>query len=411
MKTPTSARTPTADPPPARVAMIGRGIVSALAAFLLAVTVVRNAGVHALSEANPQRAAAIWAGHPDVQLSLGLIEIAQASRDRRPVPQSVFAGIDAAALNAPLAPEPFLVRGVQASLAGNNRQAELDFAAAQHRDPRSLPAAYFLADRYFRVNDVRHGLTQIAMLSRLAPGGTVSLAPHVAAYARDRANWPRMRALFRSEPRLGEVALQVLAGDPANTATILALAGPEQHGPAATWLRPLLSSLVGSSRYAEARAVWAGVSNARSTPGNLLFDPEFQDAGPPPPFNWELAASGLGLAERRPGGGLHLMFYGQDDGMLARQLLVLQPGSYRLTLRIQAGGSHSESLFWTVRCDKAGQELARVRMDQAARGWNFQVPAGCPAQWLDLTGSAPELPQPSDVTISNLVLTRGGPGA
>ena len=66
----------------------------------------------------------------------------------------------------------------------------------------------------------------------------------------------------------------------------------------------------------------------------LLFDPDFSKPEPPPPFNWALTSSTVGLAERQPGGRLHAIFYGQEDGALARQLLVLPPGRYHFSMRL-----------------------------------------------------------------------------
>ncbi|MES2120711.1 MAG: hypothetical protein V4513_09070 [Pseudomonadota bacterium] len=390
--------------------MIARGLVALIAALLIGVVAVRNAAVQAWSETAPKRANAAWSDHPDAQISVAMIEIAQAIRNRQVVPATAFRRIDAAALRAPLAPEPFLVHGVKADLAGDSAAAERDFVAAQRRDPRSLPAAYFLAERYFRNGDARRGLVQIAVLSRLAPGGRESAAPYLAAYAQNRANWPQLRALFAAEPSLGDSALQTLALDPANAPIILALADQRQREASATWVPTLLSRMVAAGRYGDARAIWASVSGVRANDQTLLFDPGFGQASPPPPFNWDLTSSTVGIAERVSGGSLHTVFYGQEGGPLARQLLVLSPGTYRLSSRVAGGSSRPESLYWLVRCDKANTELGRVRLDLAARGWTFQVPASCPAQWLELTGSAPDLPQQSEVTVTGLSLTRGGGG-
>src|SRR3954451_10674077 len=138
-----------------------RRLLALAVALLLAVLVVRNAAVEALADRNPDAAARIWAGHPTAQLSLALTEIGRAARERKPVQPAVFELVNDAATKAPLAPEPFLVRGVQAQLAGNVRLAIADFEAAQFRDPRSLAARYFLADAYFRTGDARHGLQEI----------------------------------------------------------------------------------------------------------------------------------------------------------------------------------------------------------------------------------------------------------
>lgn len=392
--------------------MIARGIAALIAALLVGSLVVRNAAVQAWYQDQPRRAVAAWSGDPAAELSLGMIEIAESTRDRKPIPGEVFARIDAAARRAPLAPEPFLVHGVQASMRGDQQAAARDYAAAQRRNPRSLPAAYFLADHYFRAGDAPQGLAQIGLLARIAPQSGASMAPYLALYAKDRRNWPELRLLFKSNPMLGDRALQMLAEDPANVQIILGLANERQRSAAATWVQPLLTRMVDAGDYAGARVIWASMSKAHLSPQTLLFDPNFTQVGPPPPFNWDLASSTTGLAERRPGGLLHLMFYGQEDGLLARQLLVLAPGSYRLSMRLQPGATHPEALNWTMRCARGNQELARVALDQAsAHGVNFQVPGNCGAQWLELNGSAPDLPQQSDVSISALSLTHGGAGA
>ena len=47
----------------------------------------------------------------------------------------------------------------------------------------------------------------------------------------------------------------------------------------------------------------------------------------------------------------------------------------------------------------------------AARGWQFQVPAGCQAQWLKLSGVSADVPQPVDISIDGLTLSKGPSGA
>lgn len=266
--------------------MIWRGAAAVVVALLIAVLAVRNAAVQAWAQVDPQRAVAVWSGHPDAEMSLAMIQIAQAMRDRKSVPPGVFQRIDRAALRSPLAPEPFLVHGVAAGLAGNGAAAERDFIAAQHRDPRSLAAAYFLADRYVRSGDVERGLKQIAVLSRLAPGGPANVAPYLATFAANRSNWPPLRALFRDEPALGDAALQALAIGQANAPAILALANSRQRSPSASWVPILLGRMVAAGQFTQARAVWAWVSKIEVGPGTLLFDGGFSNAAPPPPFNW-----------------------------------------------------------------------------------------------------------------------------
>lgn len=388
--------------------MIARRLIVSVVALLLAVTIVRNSGVDALASDSPARAAQFWPSHPATEIGLAMTEIATAARLRSAVPPRVFDRIDDAARKAPLAPEPFLVHGVQAQLAGHQDAAERAFRAAEWRDPRSLPAHYFLAERYFAKRDAENALREIASLAKLSPNGISASAPYLAAFARDPSNWPRMKVLFRANSRIEEAALLELARDWRNAPAVLALVSPEQRSARATWLPALVNSLVNAGQYAKARAIWASVSGVGAA-APPLFDAGFSNPEPPAPFNWTFASSTLGLAERQSGGRLHAIYYGQEDGALAKQLLVLRPGRYRLSMRLLSGSSHPEALNWSVTCMGTQSPIASVPLNVAAsRGLSFDVAPNCPAQLLQLNGISADLPQQSDVTITDLKLVGEG---
>jgi hypothetical protein len=319
--------------------------------------------------------------------------------------------MDDAAAKSPLSPEPYLVRGVQAQVDGDEDGAEKAFLAAQWRDPRSMPAAYFLANDYFRTGRALQGLQQTVTLARLSPSGAQAAAPFVAAYAQDRANWPKMRALFQSQGWLEGGVLSALARDPRNTEAILALADASHRTPDSNWLPILLSSLITSGDYARARAIWSSIGGGHA-PVDTLFDARFSAPEPPPPFNWSFASSTIGLAERQPGARLHVIFYGNVDGVLASQLLLLPPGTYRMEMQLVGAPVHPEALQWSLRCDKSQDALASATADEvASRGWEVKVPAGCQAQRLELSGRSGDIAQQSDVTITGLALKKVGGNA
>ena len=383
--------------------MIVRRLLVLAVALLLAVLVVRNAAILALAERSPAEAFKIWPGHPAAQIGLGMTEIGTAAREQKPVAGATFNLINDAAAKAPLAPEPFLVRGVQVELIGKADLATQAFMAAERRDPRSLPARYFLADIFYRSGDPRRTLEQIGALSRLAPNGTQTLAPYLAAYAKDRAAWPYLRDLFRSNPELADASLTALAHDPAYANAVIALAGRESAAQS-SWAPTLVNSLVNTGQYAKARAVWAAASALRVPAGLIVYDAGFADSTASPPFNWTLTSSTVGLAEREPGGRLHVIFYGQEDGVLASQLLVLTEGVYRLSMNVAGDRQRLRAMSWSLRCDRSPKPFASVGLDAIARGWVVAVPAGCPAQWLELSGASGEISQQTEVTISALKL-------
>jgi hypothetical protein len=388
-----------------------RAALAIVAALLVAVQVVRNAAVQAFAVNSPASASKAWSGHPASEIGVAMTDIAVASRARRAIPSSAFGEIADAAVKAPLAPEPFLVRGVRAGLAGDSASAERAFAAAQWRDPRSLPAAYFLADHYMRSGQVRPGMRQVAALARLSPGGGTAAIPYLSQYAADSANWPAVRELFRANPPLAQPVLAALALDMRTVPAVLALADPKQRGNP-QWLAPLVDTLIKAGDYPRARSVWARFAGGGAQSGELIHDAAFADPVTPPPFNWLLTSSTVGLAERQKGGRLHVLFYGDEDGTLASQLLLLSAGTYRLSMKLLGEPSRAHSLTWSLWCDKAAQPVSSVTLDvAAARGWQFQVPAGCGAQWLKLSGTSADIPQQDDVSVAGLSLAKVGPGA
>lgn len=391
--------------PRASGGVLFRLVVVLTAAGLLAIQVVRNSVVAGFATTKPAEAFRAWSDHPAVELSLAMTQIAQASRAGRQAPRAAFAMIGDAAIKEPLAPEPFLVRGVQAELARDGATAQRAFEAAQWRDPHSLPAAYFLADRYVRTAQVARGLREIAALARLSPYGTGLVAPYLAAYAAEPANWPELRKLLGANPDLADPTLIALARNAATAPAVLALADRREKARNAPWLAPLLATLTSAGQYGEARAIWQRMTGVSST--DLLYDASFRDKASPPPFNWALTSSSVGLAERQAGGRLHVLFYGEEDGFLASEMVLLQPGEYRLSMQLLGDQARARELNWSIWCDKVEAPIASTRLDvAAAHGWTFKVPVACPAQWLKLSGVSGEMPQQADVTIAGLSLER-----
>ncbi|MBV9527163.1 hypothetical protein, partial [Sphingomonas sp.] len=386
-----------------------RGVLAVAAALLIAVAVVRNAVVAQFAEVRPRLAAAVWPEHPDAQLWSALTDIAAAARAGKPVDPKVLQSVNDAADKDPLAAEPFLVRGVRDHLAGNESLAAAAYEEAEDRDGRSVPARYFLADHFLRIGDGRDGLREAAMLARMVPNGIGALAPFVATYAKDPGNWAELGTMFASDPQLGNATLSTLAKDPRDSDLVLRLSTLQPRGTVQSWMDVLISSLVADGEFAKAHQVWRSTGQVNGAADALIYDPAFRDASAPGPFNWTLTSSALGLAERRPGGRLHVIYYAQDDGVLASQLLVLSPGRYRIAMQASGDLRNVGLLSWRLTCANSPKELFGLRLGASTQG-SFDVPGGCAAQRLELMGSAPDLAQAVDVTISGLSLTRESSG-
>lgn len=331
--------------------------------------------------------------------------IGAAGAARRPVGADLIRSIFDAARRAPLAPEPFLVRGVALQLAGKEADAGGAFAAARDRDPRSAAAHFFLADHYGHIGQPDLAMTELGRLVRLVPGSSSRLAPQIAAAAREPGALPAARALIADNPQLRDDLLLVLAGDAANADLVAALA-PAGGGP---WLSPLVGRLVAAGEYQRARSLWqrGRLANSGQT-GSGLTDPDFR-LRDKPPFGWSLASGNSGVAEPFQGGGLHVVYFGRDRLVAASQLLLLPPGHYLLSY-VAASDGELASMQWVASCDRGGAILGSAALGIAgARGraaMAFAVPANCPAQRLKLIGSPGDTATTLDVRLSSLQLRR-----
>lgn len=388
--------------------MVGRAITAVILALFLSVLVVRNAFIDAYGVQEPSRAAAVWPDHPSVVLALGLAEVGSSAAAGRPISPTTVRRMLATAARAPLAPEPFLVRGVEAQVAGDASLALRAFIEARRRDPRSIPARYFLAGHYLQNGDTQRGLAEISALTQLVPQSLGGVAPQLAAFARISGGAAQVKMLLREQPQLEPSLLDVLAANPDDAPLALSLWSGRTGDQDRPWQQRLVNGLVAAGRYREARAAWSRFDGG-SKPGNGLADPRFEGHDLAP-FGWTLESGAAGVAEPQGGGQLHILYYGRDDLVLASQLLLLRPGSYRLAMRVNGAPPAARNLSWLVRCKPDLREIASIGLASAKGGVlaaDFSVPAqGCEAQQLDLLGAAPELPEQVDLTIADLRLWR-----
>jgi hypothetical protein len=250
---------------------------------------------------------------------------------------------------------------------------------------------------------VAAGLMEMHALVGLQMAGSEALGPALVAYARSPGAIPQLRTFCRRYPTMEAGILNMLATDAANADLVLALAR-NVRTPQPDWRINLLNALVADKAYARALQTWARLSGERPALGP--FNPAFARSPAPPPFNWQFPQSADGVAEPDGKGGLTVLYYGRERAVLARQLIVLPPGAYRLAMRVEGGGS-AGLLRWSVRCADGDAIIALVPLPVGAGAGTVQVPDGCAAQWLELEGTPVEAPRTIELTIRDLRLSRG----
>ena len=377
---------------------------------LLAFQVVRSAAVRAVPDSS--LAATLWPSHPGVRLTKMMREIGSRAARGESLPPALLSDVDRYAVQVPLAPEPYLVKGALAQLERDDARADRLFLHARALDPRSEAARYFLADRFMRIGQTSRALSEMAVLAKMVPGVSEQFAPALAVFARSPGAAAPLKEMFRSSPEFEPPVLTALASDAGNADLIMRLwsgnvaaASP----PGMNWKERLVQALVDKQDYARARSIWSRLSGVQA-PANGIFNPDFGDRAAPPPFNWRFLSKG-GVAEPNKEGGLEVIYFGRLDAPLAEQLLRLRPGRYTLGMAVSASGSNGSNVNWTVQCLPGGSPIARLPLlaEQVGKriAATFVVPDdGCPAQQLQLSGTAGEFPKSVEFTVSDLRLTR-----
>lgn len=377
----------------------GRFAAVAILATLLGFQIVRSAAV-ADRKSVPGLASTLWPSHPRLLSEGAFLAIAKSAPGGRQVPEATRTDVRRVAISAPLLPDPFLIEG---AIAETERRpaAEPLLLEARKRDPRSRGARFLLADRYLRAGRITDALIEIQALVVLQPGSAEVFVPALVNYARTPGSVPELRAFFKQRPGLEPRVLSLLAADPANADLVLSLATVAKPNP--DWRGILVSALASAGQYRKAYAVWEKLSGVRAAHG--LFNPAFAKLDAPMPFNWHFPETADGVTEPDGHGGVEVLYYGRAGAVLARQMLLLGPGTYGLSLRVADPAGEVGAIRWALRCANADRKIVEIPLRAGAVGASFTVAADCPAQWLELVGVPGDVPRTTELTLSRLRLS------
>lgn len=395
-----------------RIRELPKIILLGAGGIFLGWVVVQTSAAGALFRSHPAAALQIAPEHPHVQLRLAMLEF----RLRKfMVTPEIRRRANEAFSNAPLAEEPLMLAGVSAMLRNRHAEAQRLFEQARKRNPRSRLTRLFLLDHYLRTDQTARAAIEMSVLGRLIPEADTLLIPELAKFALDPNTIDALERLLKADPTFRDRVLMHLASTGADPNVVLRVAGPpgERSAEAPAWQSRLLQRLVEADDLGRAHTLWqrfAGVSRQSG-----LYNPRFEQLPGPPPFNWTYATDGAGAAEPASAGSLEVQYYGRENGELAHQLLVLEPGSYRLAMRVSGDSEEDGSgMSWKISCIPDRERLASISLGELTYtgrtiGGTFSVPqSGCPGQRLALIGTAKEFPNAGNVTISNLSLSRMG---
>lgn len=262
------------------------------------------------------------------------------------------------------------------------------WVAMRAADDRSFDVAAQRADALLRQDKLRDRLFPVLRAMATEPDGVKA----VVARLEETPKWrdPFLRQISDLDPSHFADHEQILSG-------LAASATP----PTPREIMAYVERLVQARQYVQALAIWKAIAKR---PATSVQDGGFTEAfarmpGAAMPFAWSIE-NGPGATVEievppQPLGGpaLHIVADVGAVGVLARQMLVLKPGRYRLSVaeRIDQGEPLMD-LRWSIRCAEPGFQspFAEPLHTSAEKRWQrlsflVDVPTVCAAQFLELT--------------------------
>ena len=274
---------------------------------------------------------------------------------------------------------------------------------ALKRDPRLRPAWAWQATERAAANDAGATTRALIRLGVLSPNA----GPIWAAIAQISAD-PTARKEVRAEIARGaawrDVYLTALSESKVDRAIVFEmLESSGKHAPVTNAVSPpgtpddrraFIAQMIAQRDYERAYLAWVQWLPAASQNAvGRVFDGEFKGLAALPPFAWEFADGVGGTTAINPAIGLSVDYSGSDGTVLAKQMVLLPPGRYRLVTQARfepvSNDNGAPPLTWTLVCAADGTALnaLAVPLDGGAKrtvGETFQVLPDCDAQTLSL---------------------------
>lgn len=316
----------------------------------------------------------------------------------------------------PLASDPFAAlaaKRLTANPRGTAREAAL-LAEAVRRNPRSR-SARILSLRMMAANgDMKGAFDQLAVLNRLNAGLIESIMEAITIRIQNTRQVDEALKAISGHDELYFAFVSRMNGKRKSPEVVLRIAeGLPPHILAIPQVRnAIVRQLVESGQVTVARNIWQ--KGNRSGASGLVHSPDFTDTAAAPPFNWNLSVGTTGAAERRPGGGISLIYYDRTPGYLLNQLITLAPGSYRAFADFESVSGQRDNIHLRVSCEGSNAILGELPLVPTRPGVNrvsfgFLVPkTQCAGQTLAIIGAASDDRGENQLTIRRVDVQLGG---
>jgi hypothetical protein len=310
----------------------------------------------------------------------------------------------------PLASDPFVLLAAESLVRDPRGQSDREpalLSEALRRNPR-LPIARFLMMRNMAANgDLRGAFGQLDIYHRLSPTVVSQAMDAIARQIDSPRRMDQALAAIAGHPNLYGPFVASLVGKNRPRDAVVRMA---QGIPAEILANPairgsVVGQLVDVQEFALARSIWQHGSNAGAA--GLVFSPDFSDRRTGP-FNWEMLDTTSGSAVLGKDRGLAVVYYDRSPARLARQIVTLPPGRYRLSVEFRqlSGSAHNVQL--QISCYGGSKPLANIVLFAAKPSPTraaamFDVPVqNCTGQELSIAGILAERRSETEVEVQRV---------
>ncbi len=328
-------------------------------------------------------------------------QLAEAARSLPANPAAAIQIAMAAAQRWPGDGRPLAFIALVLEQQGKNADAQALVKTIDAAHPRTPSLQLEIGNFWLRQGKVDNALTHWATALRVQPSLATALFPTMLAIAEDPRNYALVKNSFSRPASWHENFFQYAVRSDAAIDTLKVLyhaAGTRDDSPSAAMRRAYLARLEKEKRWHDAFFVWFnGLTERQAAVLANIHDGGFEVDSPSEGFAWHLSdGKGIRVRPERVTGGsraLHVNFMGmhRSPPVLARQRLLLDPGSYRLTGKIKVDTMAAlRGIRWELVCvETPDPPLATTAYFVGKMSWqmhsaDFRVPDGCPAQEIRL---------------------------
>lgn len=306
--------------------------------------------------------------------------------------------------------------GLATQASGEEKLGGRQLVLADRLTRRDLPSQFYAIESAVGRNDVAGAIRHYDIALRVNRESWPILMPVLVAATSNTEVIPPLAATLAKKPQWADVFLAELIakGKSAPNAELLinrlkALGVPV--GPDV--VSGVVSNLVTQRAWPLVAKRAALVRARNGDRSEFLTDGGFSHPGRLQPVDWSLSTDGIAAVQGAAGNLKNpVLAYSLTPALeaeLARQVLTLSPGAYRISARVGGlDGAQMGTTYFRIDCADGGGQRVLDRIGTTLAGQtlsaNFTIPSGCGGQWLQIRARAPDVAEAAgwidDITLA-----------